>query len=590
MTIAASAVARVVGIETQFKDLRGGQVLFLPQRIAVFAQGSSAVSYPTTKWTSTGANAAGSRFGFGSPIHLALLELQPINGDGVGTIPVDVFPLSDHASGAPATGEITPSGTATEAFSAYVRVSGYLSEAFTIAAGAVTTTGLTAACRAMADALNAVLKMPVDATFDYGTVTGTKTTTVGTSNGTIGTLSVTGNPVPGNWTLECTAEASNAGTFKLTDPDGVVVSTSLTVGVSNAGGIQFTVTDGAEDFDVGDKFTIVVPATKVNCVSKWEGLSANDLYIEIFDANGDAPDFGVTFAITQPTGGLNNPTLDAQLAAVGNVWETMALNAMNPSDTVALNTIKTFGEGRWGELVHKPILFFYGNTDADVADAIAIPDARKDDRVNVQLVNPGSVQLPFVVAARQLARIAVVANTNPARDYGSQRATGLVPGDDADQWDYAVRDLAVKGGSSTVEVKDGVVNISDTVTHWHPTGEDPPAYRYVCDVVKLQNIIYNLALRFATSDWDGAPLIPDDQPTVNPDAKQPKMARAELSGLIDSLADEAIISDPETAKESSTAAINSMNPKRLDVGLTVMLSGNTNIIPVSLNFGFFFGA
>jgi hypothetical protein len=84
-------------------------------------------------------------------------------------------------------------------------------------------------------------------------------------------------------------------------------------------------------------------------------------------------------------------------------------------------------------------------------------------------------------------------------------------------------------------------------------------------------------------------LIPDDQPTVNRAAKKPKSAVAAVSAMLDSLGLNAIISDPETAKENTIAAINDQNPKRLDVSTTVQLSGNTNIISVDLNFGFFFG-
>ena len=67
-----SAVARVVGIKTQFKDLRGGGILFLPQRIAVVGQGNSAAVYDTTKTQVTSATQAADLYGFGSPIHLAL--------------------------------------------------------------------------------------------------------------------------------------------------------------------------------------------------------------------------------------------------------------------------------------------------------------------------------------------------------------------------------------------------------------------------------------------------------------------------------------------------------------------------------------
>ena len=134
-----------------------------------------------------------------------------------------------------------------------------------------------------------------------------------------------------------------------------------------------------------------------------------------------------------------------------------------------------------------------------------------------------------------------------------------------------------------------MVQISDVVTFYHPTGEAVPAYRYVVDIVKIANVIFNLDLIFNTSEWNGAPLIPDNQPTVNRAAKKPKTAISAVCGLLDSLGLNAIISDPETAKANTTATINSQNPKRLDVSTTVQLAGNTNIISVDLAFGFYFG-
>jgi len=182
-----------------------------------------------------------------------------------------------------------------------------------------------------------------------------------------------------------------------------------------------------------------------------------------------------------------------------------------------------------------------------------------------------------------------VADNNPPQDYGSQPATGLTPGTDGEQWTFIDRDVAIKKGSSSIQVKDGVVNLSDTVTFYHPTGEPIPAYRYVVDIVKLQNILFNLDLIFATEEWDGAPLIPDDQPTTNRSAKKPKMAVAEVAAMLDSLGLNAIISDPETAKANTFAEIDPGNPKRLNLVTTLQLAGNTNIISVDLEFGFFFG-
>lgn len=488
----ASAVARVVGIKTIFKDLRGGGILFLPQRLAVVGQGSSASTYDTTKRQVTSATEAATLYGFGSPIHLAVLQLLPVNGDGVGTIPVTVYPLVDDGSGVASAGDITPSGAATEAAAYRVRVNNIDSEEFVISVGDSVADIITAATAA----INAVLEMPV-------------------------------------------------------------IATDATPGTS----------------------------TEVGIASKWKGTSANDIVIEIVGTTTA----GVSFAITQPVGGLVNPDVDDALNQVGNVWETMVLNCMDVADTTTLDKYSTFGEGRWGALVRKPLVVLTGNTATTVTAATAVSDARKTDRTNGQLVAPGSNDLPFIVAARQLARIAKVANNNPPQDYGSQDATGLTPGADGDQWTYADRDSAIKKGSSSVEVKDGVVNVSDVVTFYHPTGDPIPAYRYVVDIVKLQNIIFNLDLIFATPEWDGAPLIPDNQPTVNRSAKKPKAAVAAVASMLDSLGLNAIISDPETAKANTLAEINDQNPKRLDVSTTVQLSGNTNIISVDLNFGFFFG-
>ena len=488
MAVDASAVARVVGIETVFKNLRPGGILFLPQRVAVVGQGNTAAVYSTDKRQVTSAGDAAALYGFGSPIHLAVLQLLPINGDGVGTIPVTVYPLKDDAAGVAATGDITPSGAPSGAGSYKVRINNIDSEAFVIAVGDAVADMVTA----MTDAINAVLEMPV---------------------------------------------------------------------------------------------TAVDNVTDVALTSKWEGASANDIIVEVVGPT----DLNVSFAITQLSGGLVNPDVQDALDQVGDVWETMMLNCMDVADTDTLDIYSVFGEGRWGELTRKPLVVFSGDTNTTVALATAVPDARKADRTNAQLVAPGSNDLPFVVAARQLARIVVVAANNPPHDYGSQDATGLTPGTDGIQWDYNEQDAAVKAGSSTIKVKDGVVNIADVITFYHPDGDPIPAYRFVVDIVKLQNILFNLDLIFATDEWDGAPLIPDDQPTVNKAAKKPKTAVAAVASMLDSLGLNAIISDPETAKAATTAEINSQNPKRLDVELTIQLAGNTNIISITFNFGFFFG-
>lgn len=94
----------------------------------------------------------------------------------------------------------------------------------------------------------------------------------GTGNGTVTDLSVYGTTKVATdadpYILECIATAAHGGTFRLTDPDGVVVTSSLvmTAGagvgtVFRAGGLQFKITDGSTDFGIGKIFHITSTGT-----------------------------------------------------------------------------------------------------------------------------------------------------------------------------------------------------------------------------------------------------------------------------------------------------------------------------------------
>lgn len=486
MGIDISARARALGVSVENRSFETSGLLSLPQRIAVIAQGATASSYSTERRRVNSAQEAGQLYGFGSPIHLAVRELLPQNGDGVGSVPVTVYPLEDAYDGVAATGSIVPVPNQSASAEYRVVIAGIQSGPVVItdadnAASVVTK---------MATAINGVLAMPVIA-------------------------------------------VANAGTLELT--------------------------------------------------AKWAGTTGDDITLQVTGGDG-----GTTFAITNMSGGLANPTVDASLAQFGGTWETLVLNGLGTGDTAALNAIRDFGEGRWGALEHKPFVAFAGNVDATVVGAIAVPDARKTDRVNAQLVAPGSMQLPIVVAARQLARIASMANNNPPTDYGSLVATGLIPG--GVEWNYPERDQAVKAGSSTSVIRNDEVVIGDVVTFYHPDGEEDPAYRYVVDIIKIQNLIYNVDSRFRGKPWDGAPLIPDDQPTVNPNARRPKDAKAQIFAIADAAALAALISDADYTKRNTQAVISSTNAKRLDIAMPVKLSGNANIIDTTVFFTFYYGA
>jgi phage tail sheath gpL-like len=319
--------------------------------------------------------------------------------------------------------------------------------------------------------------------------------------------------------------------------------------------------------------------------SKWQGASANDISIDITELVVA----GLTFTSTAMTGGAANPDVDDALLLVNDVWETFILNCMNYDDTDTLDKFQLFGEGRWLADVKRPCLVASGCTD-DFATRTAVTDARKDDRINFLIVSVDSLELPFVIAARGLAKdIVQTANDDPAMNYlGS--LTGLEAGADLDQEDNTTRDLAVKLGSSTnVKISD-VAALWDVVTMYHPVAEGLfPAYRYVCDIVKLMNVVYNMDI--IQESIKGRPMLPDSDPLPvrSKSAFQPKNVVTTCKNLADSLSSLAIISDVAYTKDNIQVTIDSQNPKRLNTIFPIKISGNCEVNDTTIKWGTYLG-
>lgn len=89
-----------------------------------------------------------------------------------------------------------------------------------------------------------------------------------TGDGTATALAIApgGPPIPGDWNLECTkVGVTHGGRFKLEDPNGVQVGGDFNMSdvagdtlLVSAGGLEVLLTDGATNFAVGDKFTLVI--------------------------------------------------------------------------------------------------------------------------------------------------------------------------------------------------------------------------------------------------------------------------------------------------------------------------------------------
>jgi phage tail sheath gpL-like len=380
-------------------------------------------------------------------------------------------------------------------------------------------------------------------------------------------------------TCDGTAAAAGSGTVRIGGINAEFAVTKNNTAAHILASIKTTI---ASKLDM-PVFAGEVSGDSLEITAKWEGDSGNDIAVSII---ADIP--GITLGVTAMTGGSLDPDVTDALGKIGQAWETFVLSCFSWNKPSRLDAYQTYGEGRWSQLEKKPLLVAHGCTD-DFETRTAITDTRKTDYINFLIPSVGSGELPFVIAAKGLVNdIMTNANENPPLGY-SGLLTGLIAGSDDAQENYATRNNSVLKGSST-NIKNGsVAELNDIITFYHPDNEATPSKRYVVDLVKLMNVVFNVRLIMESTEDKGAPLVSDDTPTKNPRAVQPKTVRTVMMNLANSLASFAIIQEPEFTKKNLTVDIDSQNPKRLNTKYPVKLSGNVEVTSSDIYFGFYLG-
>lgn len=486
MGLSHSCISRVTGVDVSYKNFNKGAAASLPQRLAIIGQGNSGIEYSTKKFEVQGsAIDVAEKYGYGSPLHLAAMQLFPVAGESA-SFPVTIYPVAEGPEAVAATGNIGVTGEATENGNGSVYIGGIRAD-FAIRKG----DNANAVMTKIKTAIDSVLEMPV---------------------------------------------------------------------------------------------TTGVVAENIPLTAKFKGTSGNMISVIV-----ECSTAGLVFSVQAMKDGAIDGDVDDALAKIGNVWETFVLDLFPYSDTTRLDKYENFGRQRWSAEEKKPLLVAHGCTD-DYETRTAITDARPTDYINFLVTSTGSRELPFVVAAKAMVSdIVTTADANPACGYKGL-LTGLHAGDDDVIEPYSVRNMSIQKGSSN-NIKNGsVAELNDIVTFYHPENEGKySSRRYVCDLVKLMNVVFNVRLIMEADEKKGVPLIPDEDVTTNPSAIQPKVVKTELVNLAFSLAKKAIISDAKFTKKNLSVDIDDENPKRLNVKFPVKLSGNIEVSNADIYFGFYLG-
>jgi phage tail sheath gpL-like len=158
MGVSHSAIARVTGVDVSFKNFNAGRAQMLPQRVVVIGTGNDDAVYPLDKYEVGGTAAeVGDRYGYGSPLHLALNQFYPSIGP-VAEFPVTIIPLQKATGAVKAAGTIEADGTVVENGSGVVYIGGISAEF-----SALKDDTAAVVLEKIKDAINAVLNMPATA-------------------------------------------------------------------------------------------------------------------------------------------------------------------------------------------------------------------------------------------------------------------------------------------------------------------------------------------------------------------------------------------------------------------------------------------
>lgn len=332
----------------------------------------------------------------------------------------------------------------------------------------------------------------------------------------------------------------------------------------------------------------------VTLTAKWIGLSTAEFGFEVDLQNKDV---GMAYAVAQVAAGVgtSDTEINASLALFGNQWNTIVVNPYTQSSNALFEAFNGVPgaiptTGRYKGEVFKPYVCLVGSLASDTIGNITT-GLDKDQGTIVQCVAPNSKGIAAEAAANCAVLLARQAQDTPHLDISGMSYPDMpVPGDGLTGVfeTYSGRDAVLKGGSSTVMLKNGKFEIQDFATTYHPDNENPPQFRYVRSLIQDWNVRYGYFLLEEVNVVDHA-IIGNDQPSSVSGTIKPKQWIGILNGYFDSLTRRALIVEPEFSSESLIVGTSETNPDRFETSFPYKRSPYARISSTTVTAGFAFG-
>ena len=201
--------------------------------------------------------------------------------------------------------------------------------------------------------------------------------------------------------------------------------------------------------------------------AKWTGESGNDISLQfnrLGKSNGEETPAGLTTAITAMTGGVGVPDQVEAVAALGD--EPFEFIALPWSDLATLNTWQAVMDDSTGRWSWAKQLFghVYSAKRGTVGTLVAAGQARNDQHMTIQALEPGVPQPVWVQAAALAARTAVFISADASRPTQSGSLPGVDPAPASERFTLTERQSLLNYGIATAYYEGGYVRIQRSIT------------------------------------------------------------------------------------------------------------------------------
>ncbi|MGZ9668054.1 phage tail sheath subtilisin-like domain-containing protein [Pseudomonas sp. GNP014] len=203
----------------------------------------------------------------------------------------------------------------------------------------------------------------------------------------------------------------------------------------------------------------------LNC--KWTGESGNDISLamnRLGKSNGESTPAGLTVVATAMSAGVGAPDAVDAIAALGD--EPFEFLCQPWSDTTTLNAWKDAMDDSTGRWSWAKQLFghVYTAKRGTIGTLVAAGQARNDQHMTIQGVEPGVPQPVWVQAAALGARTAVFISADASRPTQSGSLPGLDPAPASDRFTLTERQSLLNYGIATAYYEGGYVRIQRSIT------------------------------------------------------------------------------------------------------------------------------